>query len=97
LDERTYEKRNEIWGEIMDDDSWRELEHWELATILTVAYCKECEKKDGVKACMNVVSEFLNQSSDPPWEQDIECLRCSRKIKQQSKVSRMFDALGAFD
>lgn len=97
MEERTYEKRDDVWGEIMEDGSWREMKHWELATVLTVAYCKECEEKDGVKACMNVVSEFLNHGADPPWEQDIECLRCSRKIKQQSRVSRMFDALGAFD
>ena len=47
MEERTYEKRNDIWGEIMEDGSWRELEHWELATALTVAFCKECEKTMG--------------------------------------------------
>mgnify|MGYP000350848115 CR=1 FL=1 len=70
---------------------------WEEITLLTVAYCSKCHDEEGVKAYMDITSEWMKGSPSFGWKQTITCKRCKREVEQESKVSRMFDMLGAFD
>lgn len=64
---------------------------WDQPTRLTVAYCKECHEKEGVKAFMDVRSEWARQ--DGSWDREIECRKCLRTVKMVVGVSILFDVL----
>ena len=62
---------------------------WDQPTALTVAYCKECHQKEGVKAFMDVRSEWAR--GDGSWDREIECRKCFRIVKSISSVSILID------